>query len=404
MLQVHVVGMGMDHRDLPPSIKSRVEGADVLVGGERMLAAFGDHPARKIPVKSPLEQVIEGIREEMARGSEVVVLADGDPGFFGIGKRLCEALGAERVRLLPNVTVLQTAAARIGMSWEDLRTVSLHGRSDLWPLWRALVRGDRIGVLTDGTFHPARIAEELLDRRARPFRMHVFEDLGQEGEKVRVFDLSELEGRSFSALNFVLLERTTAPPEPLRLGLEDACFLHERGLITKREIRAVGLSMLAIEPAHTLWDIGAGCGSVAIEASCLAREGMVFALEKDPARCEMIRENIERTGAYGVEAVEGEGPGALGALPDPDRVFLGGGLGRGTAVLEEAMNRLRPGGKMVLHLVLMGSMERARDRLRDRGWPHAMSQVQVSRSRGLSGDQRLEALNPVYILAAVKPE
>ena len=142
---------------------------------------------------------------------------------------------------------------------------------------------------------------------------------------------------------------------------------------------------------------------MAIEASLLAPEGRILAVEKKPSRCESIRLNIQRTGAYGVRVVEGEMPDCLKDLEDPDRVFIGGGLSRNDGVLEEALKRLKPGGKVVVHLVLMGSLQQAREILLGLGWPFTITQVQVSRSKGLAGDLRMEALNPVYVLSATKP-
>ena len=403
MPKVHVVGLGMDHRDLPGGVTKVIERADVLVGGRRLLEVFQGHPADRIPIESPVADAIEKVAQEMRSGKEVVVLADGDPGFYGIGRRLLESLGPENIEIYPNVTILQAAASRLKMTWEDIRPLSLHGRKDIRPLLRALASLDWVAVFTDPTFHPGRIADELIRRNVDTFCMHVFESLFQEGEKIGCFELAEAKGRDFSPLNFVFLERTQRPQVALRLGLDDDSYLHERGLVTKKEIRAVGLAMLEIDPGHTIWDLGAGCGSVAIEASVLARDGSIFAVEKNASRIQLIRENVRRMGAYGVEVIHGEMPECLGSLPEPDRIFMGGGIGRDTGVLEEALGRLKPGGKIVIHLVLMGSLERAGKAIRDSGWPSTLTQVQVSRSRSLAGDQRLEALNPVHVLTAVKP-
>ena len=313
---------------------------------------------------------------------------------------MVDVFGKENVIIYPNVSTLQAAAAKLKIPWHDIRTVSLHGRGALQPLFRALVRNDRIGVFTDPQFHPGKVAEELLQRGVETFRMHVFEDLGTELEKTACVDLKEAAGKVFSPLNFIILDRIQQPEIPLSLGLDDALYGHQKGLITKKEIRAVALSALEIAPNHTVWDLGAGCGSVAIESSVLAYEGRVLAIEKDPERFRQIRENIRRTGAFGVEAIQGEMPGCLQSLPDPDRVFMGGGIGKDNRVLEEVGRRLKPGGRIVLNLVLMGSLARATEYLRERKWAFSIIQVQVSRSRSLAGDQRLAALNPVYILCA----
>jgi precorrin-6B C5,15-methyltransferase / cobalt-precorrin-6B C5,C15-methyltransferase len=184
--------------------------------------------------------------------------------------------------------------------------------------------------------------------------------------------------------------------------MDDENLLHEEGLITKQEVRAAGLGLLGIEPGHVVWDLGAGSGAVAIEASVLAFEGMVFAVERNRDRCEIIRRNIRNTGAYAVETVQGEMPGCLDGLPGPDRIFLGGGVKR-NGVLETAMDRLRPGGRILAHVVLIGSLEHAMRVLKQAGWNPAVTQVQIGRSRPLAGDLRIEALNPVLAVSAKKP-
>jgi precorrin-6B C5,15-methyltransferase / cobalt-precorrin-6B C5,C15-methyltransferase len=403
MTQIHVVGVGLDPEDLTQIIAKRIAKAQVLVGGTRLLDRFKDHPGLKLPIKSPLDEIITRVEQEMLSGKEVVVLADGDPGFFGIGKRLVAAIGKENLRFYPNVCTLQAAAARLKISWEDIRSISLHGRKDLSPLFRALVRHDRVGVFTDKDSHPGRLAGALVDRGVDTFLMHVFEDLGQKGERIGSFEIQEVEGKSFSPLNFVLLERKKHPEIALHLGMDENFYIHEKGLVTKREIRAAGLSMLEVRANDTVWDLGSGCGSVAIEASLLATEGRILAVEKNPSRCESIRLNIRRTGAYGVELIQGQMPGCLEALGDPDRVFIGGGTRHGSGVLEEVVKRLKPGGKMVVHVVLIGSLHHVREVLLSHGWPFTITQIQVSRSQSLAGDLRLEALNPVYIISAVKP-
>jgi precorrin-6Y C5,15-methyltransferase (decarboxylating) len=394
--------MGMNWKALSGEQIRMVESAEVLVGGTRYLDAFPAHTGTRIPLKGPLAPVLARAEEERRAGKRVVILADGDPLFFGIGKRVIEAVGGDLVEFHPQVTALQAAAARIGIPWDGVKTVSLHGRRDLWPLRRALVGAHHVGVFTDRVNHPAAIAGELLRREVHAFRMWVFENLWQEDERFGVYELDCVQGLGFSALNFVILERTGSPQHPLRFGLSDDLYEHDKGLITKQEVRAVGLSLLGIEPRHTVWDLGAGCGSVAVEASFLAQEGSVYAVERDPSRLRLIRENIRRSGAYTVEPVQSEMPACLASLPDPDRIFIGGGLGQGVEILSAALHRLKPGGRMVLHLVLLGSLSRARRFLEEAGYPYTVAQIQVSRSRNLAGDERLEALNPVYVLSLSK--
>ncbi len=403
MKRIHVVGVGLNPLDISPRLSERISNAQVLAGGRRLLDWFTDHPGRGIVLEGPLEIAVRKIGKEASNGKDVVVLADGDPLFYGIGNLLASKLGEENVVFHPNLTVLQVAAARIGVPWNDVYTVSLHGRKDLTPLLRALAKNNWVAVFTDSDFNPARVADELVRRGVGDFSIFVFEDLESNTEKVKNLTLEEAARRTFSPLNFVLLNRIRKPECPLHLGMDDDCYLHQKGLITKKEIRAAGLAALEIMPHNTIWDLGAGCGSVAIEGSLIAEQGSVFAVERDPERARFIGENIVRAGAYGVQVINGEMPDCLEDIPDPDRIFIGGGIGQDNQVLEKAAVRLKPGGILVVHIVLMGSLSRTQEYLESLQWPYTITQVQISRSKSIAGDLRLEALNPVYIVSARKP-
>ncbi|PKN30663.1 MAG: bifunctional cobalt-precorrin-7 (C(5))-methyltransferase/cobalt-precorrin-6B (C(15))-methyltransferase [Deltaproteobacteria bacterium HGW-Deltaproteobacteria-21] len=403
MHPIHIIGVGIAPDDLSEPKLRMICNADVLVCGERLLKRFESFGGRMIVIKAPLEEIVHSIREEMESGKLVVVVAEGDPGFFGIGRKLIRAFEPDQVVLIPNVTTLQAAASRIKIPWETIRTVSLHGRSDPHPLFRALSSSDLVGVYTDKDSDPAALSGVLVARGVEGFRMWVFENLGDVEEKVGCYELEEAGNRIFSPLNFIILERLRRPELTAQFGMDDDLYLHSAGLITKKEIRAVGLAALRVEPPHIVWDLGAGCGSVSIEASLLAHEGTVYAVEKEESRVRMIRENIRRMGAYGVEVIPGTMPGCIENLPDPDRIFIGGGLGGGVEVLEAAMSRLKPDGRMVLHSVLLGSLEMARACLRSKGWEYELTHIHVSRSRPLAGDERLEPLNPVYVVSMNKP-
>jgi precorrin-6Y C5,15-methyltransferase (decarboxylating) len=180
--------------------------------------------------------------------------------------------------------------------------------------------------------------------------------------------------------------------------------VHERGLITKSEIRVVGLSKLGIRPNDTIWDVGAGCGSFAIEASYLARDGRVFAIEKNAARIAHIRENIKRTGAYHVEVIHGRVPDCLKELPVPDGIFLGGGLSEGKEILEILLDELKVGGRVVAHTVLLESLSTIKEVLDQRRLPYDITMLQICRSRPISSDMRFSSLNPIFVVCARKED
>eukprot|EP00831_Metopus_contortus_P009874 TRINITY_DN13813_c0_g1_i1.p2 TRINITY_DN13813_c0_g1~~TRINITY_DN13813_c0_g1_i1.p2 ORF type:complete len:428 (+),score=130.24 TRINITY_DN13813_c0_g1_i1:674-1957(+) len=385
--------------------------ADLVVGGKRLLAALPDRTlpdkAVRLPISGPLAPVIDTIRKVASDGKTVVVLADGDPLFFGIGKRLGEELGRENLRVEPTVSSMQLASARLALPWQEMDFVSLHGRDDFSPLYAALVRADLIAVFTDEINTPAEVARALLERGADCFSMTVLEDLGSPEEKIQLLALPETWGMDFSKLNLVILERLYPPEIKLTLGIPDHFYLHQKNLITKLPVRATGLALLNVEPDSTVWDLGAGCGSVSIEASHLARRGRVFAVERNKTRAAMIRENIRRTGAWLVDTVLGTTPEALATLPEPDRIFIGGGLGgdanQDNSLLKIASDRLKPRGRMVVHCILLDSLHTAKDHFQSMGWHFGVTQLQASATDSLAGDLRFKAQNPVFVLWAEKP-
>ncbi len=411
--QVHIVGMRPGSLEISERARCVLEQAEVVVGGKRLLAALSllsseerpINPPKQIPVAGPLDEILAKIRSCLHR--RVVVLADGDPLFYGFGRKLVDALGSDMVVVLPNLTTLQLAAAKLKLPWNDIETVSLHGRNDYGPLYSALMRSSNVAIFTDQKNTPAAIAQALLQKGAEGLSMTVLEDLETSQERIRTLALEAVWDLEFSLLNLVLLKRQYPPETELGLGIADHLYMHEKGLITKQTVRAAGLAMLHILPCHTVWDLGAGCGSVAIEASHLACRGRVYAVEKNRRRVSMIKENLRRFGALLVEVVRGEMPGSLEELPTPDRIFIGGGLGTkpetSEHILDIATGQLKHGGRLVLHCILLETLLRAKTYLEAKAWPFGITQIQTSISDRLAGDLRFQAQNPVFILWAQKP-
>lgn len=411
MKPVRVIGLAPGSLEITTTAKPLLAEAHLVVGGNRLLDACPKDwlrdDATLVPITAPLESVLSTIRTAATDRKNVVVLADGDPLFYGIGKRLGDELGRENILVEPNLSTLQVAAARLGLPWQAMDSVSLHGRDDFAPLYAALVRAEHIAVFTDAENTPAEVARALLERGADCFTMTVLEDLGTDKEQVRLIPLPDSWGMEFSDLNLVILEKQYPPEIELTLGIPDHFYLHQRSLITKLPVRAAGLAHLNVKPTSTIWDLGAGCGSVAIEASHLARKGRVIAVERHKTRAAMIRENIRRTGAWLVDTVLGDMPDCLIDLPDPDRVFIGGGLGgpmnQDSSLLDVACEKLQSGGKMVAHCILLDTFQAAKDHFKKLGWHFGVTQLQASATDSLAGDLRFKAQNPVFILWAEKP-
>ncbi len=402
MPPVHLIGLGMSPADLPAVALEIIAQAQVLAGGRRHLDYFPDFDGRRIILGKNLTAALEEIAAA-AVSQRVVVLASGDPNFHGIGPRLVRRLGPDQVVIHPNITAVQAASAILGLSWDDAAIVSLHGR-DFTPLLQVLGQRDKIFVYTSGAADPATIAAWLARPEAPPYRLCILEDLGQENQRLTWLKPEEVGNRRFSTLNLVLLLAEPTAANPLFLGVPDEFFEHEAGLITKSEIRAVVMAKLQLQPGQVLWDIGAGSGSVGLEASLLLPGGRIFAVEQHPDRVEQIRANQKKFRVAKLEVVSGHAPECLAPLPPPQRVFIGGGGRDLPEILEVVRQRLTPGGRVVLTATLLETLATAIDLLTAWGWTAEVCQVQLSRSRPLSGSLYLQALNPVWIISATARE
>jgi precorrin-6Y C5,15-methyltransferase (decarboxylating) len=403
MIPVHVIGLGMSPEDLTPKALKLIEAAEVLAGGRRHLQYFASLGGERISLGKDLAASLEAIREA-AVSRQVVVLASGDPGYYGIGRRLTEFLGPEHVVLHPNITAVQSACSLLKLSWDDAVVVSLHGRG-MEKLTGVLGRAAKIVIYTAGAKVPGEIARLLQRAGMPPYKICVLEDLGAESQKFAWLSPAEAAEHPFSPLNIVVLLGEAGDKfDRLHLGLPEAALEHEAGLITKTEVRAVVLAKLQLLPGLVLWDLGAGCGSVGLEASLLLPGGRVWAVEQKPERVRQIIANRRRFGVSNLEVLEGTAPDCLVDLPRPDRVFIGGGGGRLARMLNEALPLLHPQGRVVVTATLLTTLHTANDIMQSQGWEVEICQVQVSRSRSLGKSAFLQALNPVWIIAGSKKE
>jgi precorrin-6B C5,15-methyltransferase / cobalt-precorrin-6B C5,C15-methyltransferase len=403
-----VAGAGMGRQDLSLRSLSFIERAQVLVGGGRHLEDFAEHPGQKIYLKSPLDQTLKEI-EKISRSRRTLVLASGDPLLFGIGRRLANLLGTERLFVLPNFSTVQYLLARLVEPLEEVKVLSLHGRKDLaedrgW--LREIGRSEKVALYTDPHFTPAKVAKMLLECGAPDRRVIVGEDLGLPAERIQTLTLREVKEKEFSSLNLMLIypeEDAGGASDSNDLaifGLSDDSFQHQAGLITKKEVRAVVLANLQLKAGLVLWDLGAGSGSVSIEAARVAHLRQVFAVEKNRERYIDLVRNTARFGRGQIQTICGDAGIILQQLPEPDRVFIGG-AGTGLMnILQGASQRLRPGGRIVQSIVTLDSLHAACEFWQGKPYELSIAQVQVNRSTPILHTFRLEALNPVFIVTA----
>lgn len=407
---IHILGLGMTPPGPELAAHPALAGADVLVAGKSYLALCNSLNAEKIPVTAPLSALMDRLDALRGQGRRITVLASGDPLFFGIAATLAERFGPEALAVTPGVSSLQAAAARLALPWESVRPVSLHGRTNFLPLAHAVLDNSPVCVLTDAVNSPDVAARFLLERGVSQYDVTVFEKLGDPAERAIKLSLSEAAETPFALPNvaFFLSDPALPAPLPLALGLPDQAYCREKELITKWPVRAAVLAALRVAPTDTVWDLGSGSGSIALEAAFLARRGQVLAVERQEKRAALIAENRSRFGAAHLDILCAELPGCLKnqSLPDPDRIVIGGGLGgapeEAEALLAIAMRRLKPGGRLVVSCVLLQSLDFARRMLRDLGCEPELLCLQASQATPLGRGEHLVAQNPVFLLAAEK--
>lgn len=399
---VIVIGVGADGlASLPPQAIAHLDQADQLWGSERLLALMPGFTGKRVTLGKGITAALEQLKSR--RESErIVLLASGDPGFFGLGGTLLGILPPEQVILIPQVTSLQTAFARARVSWQDAHFTSAHAR----PLTEVIGlarRFRKLGILTDPQHTPAFIAEHLLAAGIPDCRAIVCENLGEASEVVTDTRLARIIGRSFSNLNVLLLIQDPAwRPAPLISIRPDQAYAHRNGLITKTDIRALCLARLALRETDIVWDIGAGSGAVSIEMAEQAWRGCVYAIEKDSQCLGFLRENVTRFGVLNVEIISGEAPSALVGLPVPNAVFLGGSGGNLQGILDAVAQAAFPGCRMTATFAILENMLQAFNWMKQCGWNPSLAEAQIAYGAPISGGTRLSPTNPVFIINGEK--
>jgi precorrin-6Y C5,15-methyltransferase (decarboxylating) len=399
-----VIGIGDDGlAGLSPAARTLVETAETLVGGPRHLAMVSQGGAERLLWRRPLAGTIRDIAAR--RGTRVVVLASGDPLWYGVGPLLLRHFRREEMTILPHPSAFSLAAARLGWVVAECAMLSLHARP-LDSLRLHLTPGRRCLILSEDGTTPRRVAGLLAASGWGPSGMTVLEHLGGKHEAVRHGTAQDWGDEDSADLNTIALECAMAPGAQAwsRLaGLPDEAFEHD-GQMTKREVRAITLARLAPLPGERLWDIGAGSGSIAIEWLRAIPDGAAVAIERNQGRAATIARNAAALGVPELRIIAGSAPQALTEIPaelaPPDAIFVGGGIGD-AGLLPTLWAALRPGGRLVANVVSLDGERAVLDwQAREGG---ELTRIAVGRSEPLGSHHAWRQLMPVTQLAATKP-
>lgn len=406
---VSIVGMGPGTSALMTAEAARLLAeADVVVGARRLVESLPKGAARLVPAVIARDVVAALVGDTSWR--RAVVAMSGDVGMFsgarGLAARLREALGDVRVATIPGISSMQCLAAALERPWQGWRFRSAHG-VELDVVAEAR-QGGELFLVTGGAGNSVgEICSRLVAGGLGDARVSVGERLGYPEQRVVTATAAELASERFDTLSVMLVEATRPGTGDVEAswpwasaGIPDDLFVRAKVPMTKQEVRAAALSKLRIAQGDCVWDVGAGTGSVSVEAALLSRTGDVLAIERKGEACELVAENARRFGLTNLRVVEGRAPEALEGLPAPDAVFVGGSAGTLARVLEVARER-NPRVRVCVSAITLETLARATELLATPGWEgFDAAQVQASRADKVGPYHLMRAQNPVFLVSA----
>lgn len=392
-----LIGIGEDGA-LSPAARALIDEATLVIGGARHLALLGPTRAEQMRWPSPLTQAMPEIVAR--RGRPTVVLASGDPFFYGVGERVARHVSPDEIVCLPGLSAFALVAAKLCWSLQDCALLSLHGRA-LERITPHLQPARRVIALSWDETTPPRVVQLLAERGFGPSKVHVLENLGGPRERTSCFRATEQPPSDIGPLNTIAIE-VVAEPEarvaPLTPGLPDDWFEHD-GQITKRDIRAVTLAALAPRKGERLLDIGAGSGSIGVEWMLTEPANRATAIEADPARAARIARNAASLGVPDLDVLCARAPEALSGVAAPDAIFIGGGAN--APVVEAAWDLLPRYGRIVVNAVTLETQALLADAFATRGGE--LTHIQIAKARPVGRFHTLEPALPVLQWRATKP-
>ena len=394
---VTLIGMGSGKWEaLSEQAQQAVRSAGLVFGAKRLLAGLpADCMARQFALYQPAD-ILETLAQNP--GQDAAVLYSGDTGFYSGASGLLTPLRALGIpaRVYPGVSSIQLLSAALGRPWQDWKLVSAHGCA-CDPVAECLTAGGKpVFFLTGGAETPASLCGRLAAAGLGDAHVLVGEELGRAEEKILFGTAQEFAQKQFASLSVLLVEHLPQPPRRVP-GFPDEAFHRGEVPMTKQEVRAAALAKLAVQPGDTLWDVGAGTGSVSVELALAAPRGHVYAVECDPEACGLIRQNRETFHACNLTLVEGRAPAALADLPAPDAVFIGGTKGGMEAVVDMVLAR-NPNARICISAIALETLSAAVAALTAHGLAAEVTQIAVSRTRPAGRLHLLMANNPIFLI------
>lgn len=395
---VTLIGMGSGTPELLTAQGlAALQSADLIIGAKRLLEHLptGCTENRKALYKP--ENILSCLSEFPA--ANAALLYSGDTGFYSGASKLLPMLRAFGIsaRVLPGISSVQLLSAAIGRPWQDWKLVSAHGCACDPAAECLTAEGRPVFFLTGGTETPATLCAKLADAGLGDAHGIIGENLGTPQEHLAFGTAQTLAANAYAPLSVLLIEHTVLPARRTPGASPDDAFIRGEVPMTKLEVRAAALAKLAVRPTDTLWDVGAGTGSVSVELALAAPRGHVYAVECAPDACALIRQNREKFHAYNLSLIEGTAPQVLADLPAPDAVFIGGTKGSMAEVVDAALAK-NPNARLCISAIALETLSAAIAALAAHGQTAEVTQLAVSRTRPAGKLHLLMANNPIFLI------
>lgn len=394
---VTLIGMGSGTPELLTAQGlAALQSADLIIGAKRLLEHLptGCTENRKALYKP--ENILSCLSEFPA--ANAALLYSGDTGFYSGASKLLPMLRAFGIsaRVLPGISSVQLLSAAIGRPWQDWKLVSAHGYACDPAAECLTAEGRPVFFLTGGTETPSTLCAKLADAGLGDAHGIIGENLGTPQEHLAFGTAQTLAANACAPLSVLLIEHTVLPARRAP-GFPDDAFIRGEVPMTKQEVRAAALAKLAVRPTDTLWDVGAGTGSVSVELALAAPRGHVYAVECAPDACALIRQNREKFHAYNLSLIEGTAPQVLADLPAPDAVFIGGTKGSMAEVVDAALAK-NPNARLCISAIALETLSAAIAALAAHGQTAEVTQLAISRTRPAGKLHLLMANNPIFLI------
>lgn len=423
MSQCYVIGV-LDNamQGLTPVAQEKIQQADQIVAASRTIELFKAEfkpDAEVINLSGMMMKLPEMIQESITNHRQMVVLATGDPLCHGIGSFLLKKLNKSLVTVLPNLSMVQLAFSHLGETWQEAKICSVHGKDagewvagsgfehGLYKLLRSIRHNSILAVYTSPENSPQRIARMLIaEGLAEHYEFSIFEQLLQKDEAISLHqDVLSVANAHYADLNILIIKRKKALEKRPVFGYPDDFYAQrkpEKGLITRRDVRAVVLAKMQLQTDSIVWDIGAGSGSVGLEAASICEQGYVYAIEKNCADLSLIEENRQKMQLINYSVVCAKAPEKMADWLAPDAVFIGGSAGQLKPLIELILSKLKLGGSLVMNFITLENLNESIEIVKSLNLQWELTQLQASHSKPILHMNRLQADNLVWIISVIK--